>query len=289
MYDARRYVDVNVGGTAALMDAIGSFRERRVARLVVASSRAVYGEGQYHCERDGNVYPRARFADDLSTGVFDPRCPACGGPIHPEPTAESAPFAPTSVYGLTKQSQEQLALMVAPTLELDAVALRYQNVYGPGQSLINPYTGILATFSNLARQGRDLNVFEDGLESRDFVFVDDVVAMNLLCLHGETKVAGPLNVGSGVATTIAAVAEGIVAHFGKANEIRVSGDFRVGDIRHAFADTRAMRRISGDRATTAFSDGLRAFLAWAETHTAGRGHDRSIAELRQRGLLRGTR
>jgi dTDP-L-rhamnose 4-epimerase len=134
-----------------------------------------------------------------------------------------------------------------------------------------------------------LNVFEDGLESRDFVFIDDVASVNLLCLHGDAKVTGPLNVGSGMATAVTAVAEAIIKHFGGTNEIRVSGNFRVGDIRHALADTRAMQQVTGGQAATAFHAGLRAFLAWAETRAAGQGHDQSISELRQRGLLRETR
>jgi dTDP-L-rhamnose 4-epimerase len=180
-----------------------------------------------------------------------------------------------------------MVLMLASSLGLDAIALRYQNVYGPGQSLHNPYTGILATFSNLVRQGRGIDVFEDGRESRDFVFIDDVVAANVRSLHAGPETVGAFNVGSGVGTSVLAVAEAIAAYFNAAVDIGVSGQFRVGDIRHALADTRKLRGAMGFAAETAFEDGLHRFLDWATGQSSGEGHDRSIQELRERGLLRG--
>ncbi|HTF62325.1 MAG TPA: NAD-dependent epimerase/dehydratase family protein, partial [Edaphobacter sp.] len=175
MYEVSRYERTNIAGTALLYELLSKENSFRVGRIVIASSRAIYGEGTYRCERDGVVYPISRSVEEKRAGQFDTLCPQCGDACEAIPTPETAPYQPSSFYGLTKQVQEQMALMFGHVLKIPTVALRYQNVYGPGQSLQNPYTGILAIFSNLARAGRSIQVFEDGLESRDFVYIDDVV------------------------------------------------------------------------------------------------------------------
>jgi dTDP-L-rhamnose 4-epimerase len=285
MYEVERYEDVNIRGTATLLDILVNERSPSLRKLVVASSRAIYGEGRYLCPFHGDVYPKARAASALSAGHFEPFCPICTEPVEVMPTLEDTPFSPSSFYGLTKQMQEQMVVMFASTLGIDCVALRYQNVYGPGQSLSNPYTGILAVFANLVRQGKSINVFEDGKESRDFVYVDDIVDATALCIAPQVRGIHSLNVGSGVRTSVLEVAQAIVSYFQASVAVRVTGDFRLGDIRHNVADISAINTLTGFTPKWSFNEGIQQFLAWAtqkEAHDAG--YERSLAELKERGL-----
>lgn len=288
MYEVQRYEAVNIGGTACMLDVLVNGGERTVKKLVVASSRAVYGEGLYHCTTHGYVQPAGRLDADLERRDFDPRCPECGTFVHTRPTPENCGFAPISMYGLTKQVQEQMVLMYATTLGISGIALRYQNVYGPGQSLNNPYTGILAIFSNLAREGRPIQVFEDGHESRDFVHVGDVVSATLKSLDDAVQGVHALNVGSGVQTSVVQVANEIVGYFGSPSSISVTGAYRKGDIRHNVADLRKAQRILGFTASMPFATGLHTFLDWAAANEAGKGaYENSLAEMRAKGFLVG--
>lgn len=286
MYAIERYSRTNISGTALMFDKLVNDKHRTVRKVVVASSRAVYGEGKYHCPKDGVVYPLARSTFDLEAGRFDPPCPKCGGAAQMQPTTEDTPFSPTSFYGLTKQVQEQATLLFGGVMGIDAFALRYQNVYGPGQSLVNPYTGILAVFSQLARRNKPINVFEDGMESRDFVYIDDVVDATAQCLDPDSHGVWALNVGSGVSTSVLEVARAVAAHFRSDIPITVSGNFRLGDIRHNVADISAMANATGYVPKWSFNEGLRRFLLWAESRTEEQsGFDNSIQELKQRGLM----
>ena len=175
MYEVGRYARTNLEGTAQIFEVLAKSPNHKVDRIVVASSRAVYGEGAYRCERDGVVYPVPRSSAEKQSGYFDPFCPLCKKTCTAAATPESAPPQPSSFYGLTKLTQEQMVLLFGQVFGIPSVALRYQNVFGPGQSLQNPYTGILAIFSNLARVGQPIRVLEDGRESRDFVYIDDMV------------------------------------------------------------------------------------------------------------------
>jgi dTDP-L-rhamnose 4-epimerase len=287
MYQVEHYADVNLQGTAVLLDLLVNERPSTLRKLVVASSRAIYGEGQYHCDDHGSVYPAPRTEEAMSAGRFDPVCPICDGVVTVEPTSEATPHGPSSFYGLTKQVQEQMVLMFATTLGIDGFAMRYQNVYGPGQSLSNPYTGILAVFSNLVRQGKGLNIFEDGEESRDFVFVDDVVNATAAVCQPDVHGVMTLNVGAGVRTSVMEVARGVIDHFGADVPVEVTGAYRVGDIRHNMADISGIQALTGFTPKWAFADGLKAFLDWAGTHEAtDSGFDKSLKELSDRQLLR---
>jgi dTDP-L-rhamnose 4-epimerase len=289
MYEILRYERTNVQGTATLLDVIVNERPKSLRKLIVSSSRAVYGEGSYHCPAHGLVHPRPRTAERMTRGMFETQCPICGEDVQPVPTSEDAPMAVSSFYGLTKQVQEQMLVMFAGVLGIDCVALRYQNVYGPGQSLTNPYTGLLAVFAGRARQGKTLAVFEDGLESRDFIYIDDVVAATALCLGGEVQGVHVLNVGSGVRTSIIEVARMINRYFGGSLEIAITGDFRVGDIRHNVADISRLRDLTGYGPKWSFADGLRRFLDWASAIPADFGDlEGSLQELRARGMLSGS-
>lgn len=288
MYEIERYQEVNIGGTACLLQHLLNNKSSTVRKLVLASSRAVYGEGKHHCSAHGNVYPALRRPEDLRRGCFEPRCPLCGEACEPRPTPEESPLQPLSFYGLTKQVQEQMTLMLARTLGLSAFALRYQNVYGPGQSLKNPYTGILAVFSSQARAGQPINVFEDGLETRDFVYVDDVVEATWRCIVAEGSQVEALNIGTGERITVLQVAQEIGSFFSSRSQVVVSGAFRQGDIRHNFADLAKARSLIGYEPHWRFTEGLKKFLDWAAAQDEwSANYESSLQEMRERGLLNG--
>ncbi len=236
----------------------------------------------------GVVYPSARTEKDMLQGNFEPVCPICGLFCSPLPTDENSQLSPSSMYGLTKLFQEQITLLFARTLGISAFALRYQNVYGPGQSLRNPYTGILAIFSNLARANAPINIFEDGKESRDFVFIQDVVEATWQCISPSVKGVEAINVGSGVCTPVAEVINYITGHFNSSSEVHVTGDFRLGDIRHNFADMKKARQILGFKPQWDFRQGIHRFLDWVDTNPEYIGaYEQSLKEMREKGLLKG--
>ena len=289
MYEVTRYQDTNIGGTAAILDVLVNDKTRNLKKLVVASSRAVYGEGQYRCSQHGAVYPSRRNLDRLLAGKYDPICPLCQNECVPEATSEDCLMSPLSFYGLTKQVQEDMVVMFAQTCGISSYALRYQNVYGPGQSLTNPYTGILAIFSGLARSNSLIQIFEDGEESRDFIFVDDVVEATWRFISEERDLSDRYNVGTGKRTTVLQVANEIVRYFGSSAQISITGAFRQGDIRHNFADLSKTRAAIGFSPRCGFSEGLGRFLDWAgdqDGHQPG-AYQSSLREMVDRGLLHG--
>jgi len=288
MYEIEKYFSVNVQGTAALIDLLqndGCGSEIR--SIIVASSRAVYGEGAYLCPEHNLVFPGQRNPVEMIKGDFEPHCPYCGAGLQLGKTSENAPFQPMSFYGLTKQVQEQAILLYAQVRGINAFALRYQNVYGPGQSLKNPYTGILAVFSNLARQNQDIEIYEDGNESRDFVYIDDVVEATCRSINFSGKFIGPLNVGSDHAVSVINVAQEIKKYFGSSSAIRITGAFRAGDIRHNLADISNLEKILEYVPRTSFKIGLANFLEWAAGQKVGdkEAYLRSVNELSSHGLM----
>lgn len=286
MYEVERYSDVNVGGTAKLLDILAN-HDHSVEKLVVASSRAIYGEGKYSCGRHGTVYPGARTARDMSLGDFSVKCPECGGAATALPTDEDSKLHPTSVYGISKLTQEQLTMTVGRALGIPAVALRYQNVYGPGQSLQNPYTGILSIFSTRIRNGSPVSIFEDGTEGRDFIFIDDVVEATLLAIDEAAANFELFNVGSGIKTDVLTVARALQAALGGSSAIEVNGKFRVGDIRDNFADISKIGDRLGFVPAVAFHDGIRRFAEWVTTQRVPVDRfEESLREMHRRGLYK---
>jgi len=288
IYEIDRYFSVNVQGTATMLQLLQNHScGQKVSSIIVASSRAVYGEGSYTCATHGLVYPESRTYENLKSGNFEPLCPECGQEVSIVPTEESAPFNPLSVYGLTKQVQEQAVLMFARIRGINGFALRYQNVYGPGQSLKNPYTGILAVFANLARQGQLIDIYEDGLESRDFVFVDDIADATLRAVNFSGKFVGALNVGLGESVCVARVADEINNYFGGRSEIKTTGFFRLGDIRHNKASITKLKTVLDFTPSITFQKGLHSFLAWAEKQPLedSGAYQQAFEELREHGLV----
>lgn len=288
MYEIDRYFSVNVQATATMLDLLQNEDcAKSLQSIVVASSRAVYGEGAYKCASHGMVFPDQRGRVLLSAGQFEPVCPDCGAQVHLLPTPEAAPFRPMSMYGLTKQVQEQAVLLFASTRGINGFGLRYQNVFGPGQSLKNPYTGILAVFSNLARQNQPIEIYEDGLESRDFVYIDDVIEATVRSVNYSAQFVGALNVGSGEATSVMTVAREIKAFFKSESAIGVTGAFRMGDIRHNIADVAELKRVLSFVPSVPFRHGLANFLNWAAEQAPEdkAAYLRSVNELASRGLM----
>lgn len=287
MYEIDKYTYANVMGTSILLNLLVN-TQHCVKSLVVASSRAIYGEGKYECTECGIVYPRTRIVSDMDVGNFNPRCPNCNRQdINFKPTDENSEKHPESIYAINKQCQEDMVLTVGKMLGISTSALRYQNVYGPGQSLSNPYTGILSIFSNIIRKNEAVNIFEDGNESRDFVYIDDVVEATLMAITN-VSLCDAFNVGSGVSTTVHSVATELKNYFNSASEIKVTGRYRLGDIRHNVADLNKITEIFGFLPKTNFRDGLRNFLDWVNSHEvkSSEGYQNSIEELSIRGLYK---
>jgi dTDP-L-rhamnose 4-epimerase len=289
MYQVEHYIHVNVAGTALLLDILTNKRHH-VSKFVVASSRAVYGEGKYSCAEDGIVFPLVRLEKDMENGDFETKCPVCGQNAQRLPTSEDSWLHPISIYGFTKQSQEAMAMMICKNIGIAPVALRYQNVYGPGQSLSNPYTGILSIFSNRFREGKPVNIFEDGQESRDFVFIDDVAEATVKALMSGQSDGEILNVGSGLPVNVLDMAQKLRELFAVDVEINVSGHFRAGDIRHNFADLEKVERILGWRPQTSFEKGLNEFVDWVKGQDLGLDlYDKAIGEMHEKGLYKSSR
>ncbi len=285
MYEVERYVNVNVRGTAILLDLLAN-NEYHIQKVVVASSRAIYGEGKYFSETLGVVYPKERNEQQMSKGIFDHICTDSNKTLKSLSTDENSKIHPCSIYGITKQNQEQMILVGCKSLDIPAVAFRYQNVYGPGQSLSNPYTGILSIFSTSFLNGNPINIFEDGMESRDFVFIDDVVDATILGLESENANNKVYNVGSGVNTSVLKVANKLKELYDSDIEITISGNYRLGDIRHNYADLSKIKSI-GFEPKVSFDEGIQKFTAWVKQQEVQEDtSDQAIKEMKEKGLFK---
>lgn len=281
MYEIAHYLDVNVRGTGVLLQELAA---SPVARLVVASSMSVYGEGLYRHPDGRPVAPPPRSREQLREGRWDPE-DQDGTPLLPSPTPEDKAPAPTSVYAVSKHDQEQLCLMLGEAYGIPTVALRFFNIYGPRQSLSNPYTGVLAIFASRLLNGNPPLVFEDGRQMRDFVHVRDVVQACALALAPSDADGTTLNVGSGNPRTILEVARAMCRIMGREDLApEITGRYRVGDIRHCYADLRKARTLLGYAPRVDFDQGLAEYAFWLSGQDA---EDRVLAagqELHRRGL-----
>lgn len=287
MYEIQKYVDVNIGGTALLLDILTN-TEHSVAKVVVAESRAIYGEGRYYSnELKQYVYPAERGDEDMSKGDFNVKYPGCSENLSLVGTTEDSLIHPTSVYGITKQVQGQLVHLVCSSIGIASVSYRYQNVYGPGQSLSNPYTGILSIFSTRIKNGNGINIFEDGKETRDFVYIDDVVDATILGIEKDEANGHAFNVGSGIATDVLTVAETLIKKYGIDVPVTISGNYRLGDIRHNYADISLARELLGFEPKCSFDVGIAKFADWVNKQEIQNDkYDASIEEMKQKGLYK---
>lgn len=287
MYEIEKYVGVNIGGTALMLDILTN-TNHTVKKVVVAESRAIYGEGRYYSkELNQFVYPTERSEAAMRAGDFEVKYKGCDSPLKLVGTTEDSMIHPTSVYGITKQVQGQLVHLVCPSIGIASVSYRYQNVYGPGQSLSNPYTGILSIFSTRIRNGNGINIFEDGKETRDFVYIDDVVDATILGIEKEEANGHVFNVGTGVATDVLTVARTLIEKYEIDVPVTISGNFRLGDIRHNYADIIAARTILGFEPKWSFSDGIGEFVKWVnEQGVQEDKYEASIEEMKKKGLYK---
>jgi dTDP-L-rhamnose 4-epimerase len=238
----------------------------------------------------GTVYPNARVESDMTKGDFECKCPLCNKPVELLATTEDSKIHPTSIYGITKQNQEQMVLNIGQSLNIPAVSFRYQNVYGPGQSLNNPYTGILSIFSNLLINEKNINIFEDGKESRDFVYIDDVVSATLMGLEKDEANYQVFNVGSSKATDVITVAKTLKDFYKSKSKIEVTGSFRLGDIRHNYADNSKSSKLLSYKPAYDFNTGIKKFTDWVKTTSIKKNDDyeKSLLEMKSRGLFKST-
>lgn len=287
MYEIEKYVDVNVRGTGIFLDILANDKNHSIKKIIIASSRSIYGEGKYECIEHGIVYPKERQEKDMLQGDFAVKCPICNVNTASKPTDEVSKIHPSSIYGLTKQSQEDMCLIVGKSLNIPVVAFRYQNVYGPGQSLSNPYTGILSIFSTRIMNNNGINIFEDGEESRDFVYIQDVVDATILGIEKDEANYNIYNIGSGVKTTVMDVVKHLINSYKSHVEYTISGNFRLGDIRENYADLSKITADLGFKAKVSFEDGITLFCDWVTSQKVNEdSYNTSYEEMKNKGLLK---
>jgi dTDP-L-rhamnose 4-epimerase len=282
-YQIRRYTEVNVLGTANLLDILANNRHR-CEKLVVAASMSSYGEGLYHCGGHGFVRPLLRSEADVASGQWEPRCPVCNQPAKPVGTPETAALNCASIYAQNKKDQEEMVLMFGRTYGLPAVALRYFNVYGPRQSLSNPYTGVCAIFMSRIKNGNRPVIYEDGGQTRDFVSVHDIVQANLLAMERPEANGEVFNIGAGKPLAVKEVARVLAGLYGVDIEADIVGKFRKGDVRHCFPDISKARKLLRYEPAVGFDEGMRELIEWSRQAEARDKFEQAARELKKRGL-----
>lgn len=261
MYEINKYADVNIMGTSNLIDVILN-KKLNIKKIILSSSRSVYGEGMYCCKEHGVIVPKSREIDDMKNEDFEVKCPICGEEVELRETTEDCPVTPISYYAYTKLAQEKMLEVMCPTMNIPYTIFRYQNVYGAGQSLNNPYTGILSIFSKLLLKNQNLNIFEDGKESRDFVHVSDVAEATCSAIENADTDNQYINVGSGENISVIQVASTLKRLYSSNSQINISGDFRKGDIRHNIADISKTKRLCKFKPQYTFERGMEEFTTW---------------------------
>jgi len=285
MYEVGRYAKANIQGTAALLDILAN-EKHQVEKIILASSRAVYGEGKYECERCGIVYPSPREPGQIKNKDWELKCPYCKKDINALPTDEDSPLSPGSIYAITKQTQEQLISNFCKSFKMPFVILRYQNVYGPRQSLSNPYTGILSIFSTRIMNGEPPLIFEDGKESRDFVYIDDTIQATTLAIENKTLKEGIFNVGTGRRVSVLEVAKILLEKFNSSLKPKIIEKGRIGDIRSCYADITKIKRVLGYKPKYDIRIGLTNFVDWVKSQpTFTDLSEKANEELKGKGLF----
>jgi dTDP-L-rhamnose 4-epimerase len=255
-----KYADSNALGTVRLFEAIRASRAP-VRKIVLASSQAIYGEGLYECPEDGPQEPLGRPVEQLEKGEWEVKCPLCGRFCAPRPTPEGRRKDGATMYALTKRAQEEWGLALGKQMGIAVVATRYALTYGPRQSIFNPYTGVVSIFSTLLCNGKSVVLYEDGLQTRDLIYVGDVAAANLFLMDYSAADGHALNVGTGRATSMMALAQALCREYGAPGKVELPSEFRPGDSRHVIHDPSQLRAM-GFEATTTLEDGLRRFAEW---------------------------
>ena len=285
MYEIDRYTRSNTMATATFLEQVVA-RSIPPSRLVVASSMSIYGEGEYECETHGRVAPGPRPEEQLLSRQWEVSCPQCGQELTPVGTGETKPVIPTSIYAITKRDHEELCLVAGASYGIPTVALRFFNVYGPGQALSNPYTGVAAIFASRLMNGMPPMIFEDGLQSRDFIHVSDIVSGIVKALSSPGAEGRAINLGTGSPTNVTDIAEVLADGLGLAIEPEWPKQYRSGDIRHCYADPSLAREALGFEAQMSLTKGMENLLEWLEGQEAVDRVDSATRELAARGLTR---
>jgi len=269
MYQPVRYLNVNTIGTAKMYETLLTNPElkKRIQKIIVASSMSIYGEGAYECKNCGIVYPGLRSKKQLEEKDWEIHCPKCGEYVKPVPTNEDKPAFNLSTYALSKYDQEKISLNYGFALNIPTAALRYFNVYGPRQSLSNPYTGVCAIFSSRIKNNNPPTIYEDGEQIRDFIYVEDIARANILCLEKINDVDF-FNVCSGESTDILKIAGTLIKLHKSSVEPKITEEFRVGDVRHIFGDASKIKKKLGFIAKTSLEKGFEKLINWSETQQA---------------------
>ncbi len=279
-----KYVHVNSLGTAQMLEVI---REKRLSiqKIIVASSQAVYSEGAGICPKHDLIFPAVRPVEQLRRGDWQVHCPICGAITKSAPTPENAPVGGETVYGLTKVDQEKLVLLWGKQVGIPTVALRYACTYGPRQSIFNPYTGVIAIFCTRLLNNLPPVLYEDGEQTRDFSFVEDIARANLLAAETDKLDGLPVNVGSGYGTPIREVAEQLSAAVKIDIAPEINGEFRPGEMRHLTSDTTRIR-AAGYEPHVDLADGIARYLDWVRAQSNVRDYFSEAAEiLRSKGIV----
>ena len=286
MYQINQYNETNIMGLSNLFQAISLTKKKNIKKIILSSSRSVYGEGKYECENCGVIYPDNRDIDKMLKGDFGFYCPHCNRQLELVATTEDSEIKPASLYAYTKYAQEMMIKTMCPAMGIDYTIFRFQNVYGVGQSLKNPYTGILSVFSTLLLANKPVNIFEDGYESRDFVNVKDIASGVIAALDNEDSNSQIINLGSGVDTSVIEIAELLKKKYGSSSEIKITGDFRIGDIAHNRADISKARKILGFNPHISLEVGLEEFCQWVKRQdTDNSKYEQSLYEMEQAGMF----
>ena len=286
MYEQEKYKKVNIGGTKMLFEVLKNSKHS-INKMVLASSRAIYGEGKYICQEHGDVFPKQRKEVYMHRGIFNPICAKCNQELAISLTDEHVKINPISIYGTTKYYQEKIFMQEGEKLGIPVTALRYQNVYGPGQSLSNPYTGILSIFSTRILNNNDIEIYEDGSQSRDFIYIDDIVRATIYSLEKKKANKQVFNVGTGKSISVFTVAKTLKELYKSDINISIDGRYRIGDIRHAACDVSKIDRLLGFKPYIKFEDGARQFANWVKTQNICIDkYEDSIKELKNKGLIK---
>jgi dTDP-L-rhamnose 4-epimerase len=285
MYDILRYTDINTLGCATLLDILVN-SPNKCEKIIVASSMSIYGEGKYKCKEHGIIFPKLRPTEQLSRREWGMKCPKCVKDVESLPTDEDKPLYPTSIYAINKRDHEEMVISTGVAYKIPAVALRYFNVYGSRQALSNPYTGVMAIFSSRILNDNPPFINEDGLQTRDFIHVKDIVKANILSLKSEKANYNVFNVGSGQPLTILGIADKLIEILGKKDKIKpiIAKKFRAGDIRHCYSDTSKIKKLLGFGNLVDFDKGFSELIDWVSKQKADDHFDLAQKELEKRGL-----
>lgn len=284
MYQIKKYEEINLGGVANLLEILTSAKNK-VKKVIFASSATVYGEGAYRCPGERMiVYPKIRSVIQIKKGEWEPLCPNCQKVLEPIPTSEEKPLQSQLLYAITKETGEKMFLSLGRAYDIPCTVLRYFNVYGPRQGWNNPHTAVWAVFLARIKRGFAPIVIEDGLQTRDFIYVEDVIKATVKAMETKKSDFKIINVGSGASVTIRKVAEELIKLSGRGLKPKITYVFRKGDVRHCFADISKAGQLLGWEPKVTFEEGVKRMVEWGEKEKAGGSLTNPVKVMIKKGL-----